>query len=77
MGATSRSVTAIRNADAGNHRTAVSHARRPGSGREIIEDRSESHIVKGIDPALLKEPEQPTGTRNLSMPEAWERQAGR
>ena len=71
------SVPAVRNAAGRNHRSAASHATRPGSRCEIIEDRSESHIVKGIDPALLKEPEQPKGTRNLSMPEAWERQAGR
>ena len=77
MGATSRSVTAVRKADEGNHRFTTPTATRPGSGREIIEDRSESHSVKGIDPALLKEPEQPKATRNFSMSEAWERQAGR
>jgi len=71
------SVPAVRNAAGRNHRIAASHATRPGSRCEIIEDRSESHAVKGIGPALLRKPEQAKATRNFSMPEAWERLAGR
>jgi hypothetical protein len=38
MGAPSRSVTAIRETDEGNHRITIPHATRPGQGRERDDD---------------------------------------